>query len=167
MAITFDESTFLSPIKEVKKCSLCGKCCYHRSIYLTIEEFERIKEKTGMKPKEFAVLERHPLIPGIFMIRLRNKPSGACIFLDEETNKCKINDIKPLQCKTYPVLFIPGMRYKKKGKWLYFTCETGDAVYKIKMKDFNRLSQLRQIVIMDNYKRMIEELDRIKREFKT
>lgn len=163
--MVLNEASFLSPIRVVSKCTLCGKCCYHRHIYLTLEEYERIKAKTGLKPREFAILERSPFIPSLYMIRLKNKPSGACIFLDEETNKCKIHDVKPLQCKTYPVLFIPEVPYEKKGEWLYFKCETGDAVFKIREKDFRRLVERRQIALTINYARMMAEIDRIKKEF--
>ncbi|CAI1494223.1 conserved protein of unknown function (plasmid) [Thermococcus nautili] len=165
MSIIIDESRFLSAIKEVKKCTACGKCCYNKDIYLTLDEFERIKEKTGLKPREFATLKQNPFVPSIYMIRLKNKPSGACIFLDEETNKCKIHDIKPLQCKTYPVLFIPEAQYEKKGAWLYFTCETGDAVFKVKAKDFKNLVEMRQISLMIDYAKIMTEIERIKREF--
>jgi len=74
----------------------CGKCCYNTEMILFKEDIERIT-KLGY-PKEFFVAKQGN------MNVLRNI-NGHCVFLDPETNKCKIYKHRPIGCRLYPLVY--------------------------------------------------------------
>jgi len=67
---------------------------------LTKEDIERI-EALGYV-REYFVVEGKDGIP-----RLRNI-NGHCVFLDTATGKCRIYQHRPLGCRLYPLVYVPG-----------------------------------------------------------
>ena len=78
----------------------CAKCCYSTEMPLTREDIERIKS-LGY-PEEYFVVRGSDGVP-----RLRNV-DGHCVFLDPETGRCRIYPWRPLGCRLYPLVCIPG-----------------------------------------------------------
>jgi len=68
---------------------------------LTEEDIERI-ERLGYRREDFVVIGDDG-IP-----RLKNV-NGHCVFLDVETGKCKIYPYRPLGCRLYPLVYVPGV----------------------------------------------------------
>jgi Fe-S-cluster containining protein len=68
---------------------------------LTEEDIERI-ERLGY-PRDYFVVVGEDGIP-----RLRNV-DGHCVFLDVETGRCKIYPYRPLGCRLYPLVYVPGV----------------------------------------------------------
>ncbi len=64
------------------------------------EDIRRITA-AGYRLEEFAVFDREAKI-----WRLRNV-NGHCYFLDPDTGRCKIYDIRPMGCRLYPVVINP------------------------------------------------------------
>lgn len=67
---------------------------------LTKDDIERI-EKLGY-PREYFVEESIDGIP-----RLRNI-DGHCVFLDTNTGRCRIYPYRPIGCRLYPLIYVPG-----------------------------------------------------------
>lgn len=108
---------------EIKKpmrfeCQGCTvSCCSLRpdeekKILLFPEEVERLETKaieTGNL--DFAVVEdlifpdtlNRTILVGAYRLFLERHPRRACAFLDPETSRCTIHDIRPLVCRGYPV----------------------------------------------------------------
>ena len=78
----------------------CAKCCYNTEMPLTREDIERI-EMLGY-PRSYFVVLGPDSVP-----RLRNI-NGHCVFLDPETGKCRIYEYRPLGCRLYPLVYVPG-----------------------------------------------------------
>jgi hypothetical protein len=93
-------------------CQRCGNCCrWPGDVRVTHEEVEVIAEHVGIPIDEF--LETHTRInanrTGLSLIE---KPNGECLFL-EGLNVCRIQSVKPEQCKGFPNLWnFPGWREK-------------------------------------------------------
>ena len=68
---------------------------------LTEEDIERI-ESLGYRREDFVVVGDDG-IP-----RLRNV-DGHCVFLDVKTGRCKIYPYRPLGCRLYPLVYVPGV----------------------------------------------------------
>jgi len=74
----------------------CGMCCYNTQMVLTIQDILEIV-KHGY-PREYFI-DYKDGIP-----RLKNV-NGHCVFLDSETNMCKIYEYRPLGCRLYPLIY--------------------------------------------------------------
>ena len=74
----------------------CGKCCYNTEMILFKEDIERIT-KLGY-PKEFFVVKQGS-------INVLRNIDGHCVFLDPETNRCKIYKYRPIGCRLYPLVY--------------------------------------------------------------
>ncbi len=84
-------------------CQRCGNCCRGAgivrvsfgeiaaiAIYLQLPEQAFIDAYTRLAPDRSGL---------IFL----DRPDGGCIFLQgEETPECRINPVKPRQCRTFP-----------------------------------------------------------------
>lgn len=79
----------------------CAKCCYDTEMPLTREDIARIVS-LGYKISDFVRVGADG-IP-----RLKNV-NGHCVFLDEDTGKCKIYPWRPLGCRLYPLIYIDGV----------------------------------------------------------
>lgn len=65
---------------------------------LTSSDVERITTNTRLKIEDFAFMNDE----GWYQLKNVN---GHCVFLDERTNRCVINDFKPAGCRVYPIIF--------------------------------------------------------------
>lgn len=88
-----------------KACEKCNaKCCTGESGYIFVskDEMKAISSSLSLNLKDFKKLYTIKL--GI-KYSLKEAPCEngfACIFLDTDSKKCKIYDLRPKQCKTFP-----------------------------------------------------------------
>jgi Fe-S-cluster containining protein len=78
------------------QCQGCGRCCHHKRIPLNPFEVARLARNRNLAPGEFVrhyVRESGPW--------LRNKPDGACVFL--ENGGCSVHADRPLACRLWPL----------------------------------------------------------------
>ena len=83
-------------------CQQCGNCC-RVSGYVSLRagEAERIAEHLGLSSREF-IDQYTTLTEDRTGLSLIENPDQSCIFLDEN-GACRINDVKPKQCATFPL----------------------------------------------------------------
>ncbi len=88
-------------------CKECNaKCCQGASgyVWVSISEIEEIASFLNMEVENFAK---------IYLKRVKNRYSlreikvdidnYACIFLDRDNNLCKIYEVRPKQCRVFPM----------------------------------------------------------------
>lgn len=104
-------------------CTACGKCCRTvGNVYMDPEEIVAASKYVNISTNQFIESYADKVIdvdkdtlssnrrkdqPNIPWITVKNKVSSkdglpACEFLDLETNYCKIYEVRPIQCSTYP-----------------------------------------------------------------
>ncbi len=83
-------------------CRRCGACCRLPDGIVRVSDVEvgRIASFLGMDEAAF-IEEETELAPDRRGLILRSRPDGACVWLDDD-NLCRINPVKPLQCRTFP-----------------------------------------------------------------
>lgn len=101
------------------ECTSCGKCCRTvGDVYLSPKETTEAADLLKISTYEFIKTYcshtlRMPKDPKNTWVKLKDKTSEkgeenaagsspACVFLDSETNFCKIYEARPTQCRTYP-----------------------------------------------------------------
>lgn len=97
------------------RCTGCGNCCRDTVVCINDEDIRRIVGGTGKPVKEFvrffthseiAMSQNDPLwlrlAKGKVVMGLR-KTGDRCVFLDNETNRCKIYEHRPVTCRDHPV----------------------------------------------------------------
>lgn len=91
-------------------CQRCGNCCrWPGFVRLGMGEADRIAAWLGMDPAVF-VEEYTDLLPDRRALGLKSRPDGSCVFL-EGRNVCRIQAVKPLQCRGFPNSWrFPGWR---------------------------------------------------------
>lgn len=86
-------------------CIQCGRCCRRFHVLMAEAEVPRLQRLLDSRPND---------LPRDFVTRLNGKPyfarrpSGACVFLDEETGYCRMHSLfgfsqKALTCRGYPI----------------------------------------------------------------
>lgn len=86
------------PIKY--NCRRCGTCCrWPGVVRLLPDEISGIADYLGLAPVDF-IARYTALAPDRQGLILTEQDGGACIFL--EGNLCRINPVKPLQCRDFP-----------------------------------------------------------------
>ncbi|MEO9210229.1 MAG: YkgJ family cysteine cluster protein [Ginsengibacter sp.] len=81
-------------------CLGCANCCKVMSPTYTNADILRISKHLGMKPKEFKE-------KWLYLDKRENdwmNRSRPCQFLDLETNKCTIYEVRPKDCAQFPHL---------------------------------------------------------------
>lgn len=103
-------------------CGKCnGKCCTsEKPSYLWVNEREiaALSEHLNLSVDEF---KKHYLyqVDNEWTVKdLKAKGRYQCVFLDDETGKCEIYQVRPEQCKTYPYW----NRFKKHPEELFREC---------------------------------------------
>ncbi|PVY35158.1 hypothetical protein C8D82_14319 [Victivallis vadensis] len=84
-------------------CVRCGNCCrWSGCVKVTDAEIDVIAAFLGMPPEAF--LERWTeLMPDRQGLTLIEKADGSCVFLEEgEPAGCRIDPVKPEQCRRFP-----------------------------------------------------------------
>lgn len=88
------------------RCIQCGQCCRRWHVALSKKDLDRL-EKLDWKGQDWAPPEKvitkihgHPY--------LAHRPDGECVFLNPDTNLCRIHSqfgekAKPLGCQVYPL----------------------------------------------------------------
>lgn len=92
---SFDES----------KCEACGgKCCTGESgyIFVNVAEMETIAKYLNVNIDEFAEKYARKIGSKFSLIEKPHKSGKACIFFNEDNNKCNIYDVRPNSCRTFP-----------------------------------------------------------------
>lgn len=94
------------------ECSMCGDCCKtldKKVVLIFPRDLKQITSKLELGTDEF--IEKYcsevaiEYEGGDISIWKLKDNSGVCVFLDRETNKCTIHDVKPEQCKRTPFGF--------------------------------------------------------------
>ena len=80
-------------------CLSCGKCCYNTEMELSKQDISRIEDQNtlGLIRDDFCFK-----VDGF--IKLKNI-DNHCLFLDPDTNHCKVYSFRPTGCKFYPLIF--------------------------------------------------------------
>jgi len=102
-------------------CHGCGACCRDFTIELRMKDFEKL-ERQGWQA------ELGEPFWTVFRGRrwLRQRPDGACIFLQED-GRCRVHarfgmEAKPLACQLFPFSFAPGPERARVG--VSFACSS-------------------------------------------
>lgn len=85
-------------------CIQCGRCCRRFHVLMSENEVHRLGRLLASRPND---------LPKDFVTRIdgrpyfARRPSGACVFLDEDTGYCRMHSIfgfsqKALTCRGYP-----------------------------------------------------------------
>ncbi len=82
-------------------CRCCGACCRWPGIVRVNDlEVRAIAEFLQLTVEEFC--QRYTRIaPDRKCLIFTDRADGGCVFLEED-NLCRINPVKPLQCRTFP-----------------------------------------------------------------
>ena len=87
------------------ECLCCGGCCLIVGhVQVSNREIAELSDYLGMPPEEVRkrFTTKRATANGEVSI-LRDHPGATrCIFLDEQ-NRCVINEVKPQQCREFPV----------------------------------------------------------------
>ena len=104
-----EQNSWFSDMDKVPfDCTSCGKCCKTKgSVWMAPEEVDSAAELLDLNRESFIqTYGTHTLqddrIPDKTWLRLTNNDKQACVFLDEQTNLCRIYEARPIQCSTYP-----------------------------------------------------------------
>lgn len=91
--------------KEKLGCNLCDRCCRYRGdIKLTPVNVCRISKFLRIRIKEFLEKYTEKTENGVEVVIKAEGLEKICVFFDENTRKCKINSVKPLQCIMFPLV---------------------------------------------------------------
>jgi uncharacterized protein len=84
-------------------CRRCGTCCkWPGYVRLFSFETEAIADFLELTVHEFT--DEFTILTGDRRnLSLIEHPGGRCIFFCEESNACKIESVKPQQCKQFPL----------------------------------------------------------------
>jgi uncharacterized protein len=87
-------------------CQRCGACCrWEGQVKVTRREIAAIAAFLGIPEAEF-IQNRTRLRYDRRGLALLEKPNGECEFL--EGNRCRIQSVKPKQCRDFPNLWRDG-----------------------------------------------------------
>ena len=102
------------------QCTRCGACCtWPGYVRLTVEETERIADFLNMSIEDFTE-KFTTLTEDRRNLTLIEKDDGSCIFYQESPSLCEINDVKPQQCKNFPIKWkFKNWEDKCKGKKVF------------------------------------------------
>ncbi len=83
-------------------CLRCGNCCRQPGdVRLEEGEIEVIAAALGLAVHAFT--ERYTVLRGNRQgLILRERPDGACVFLEGPPAACRIQTVKPRQCREFP-----------------------------------------------------------------
>ncbi len=96
------------------ECTGCGDCCRfsEAAVFVTDEEVRAIAGFLEMTEEKF----RSRYVDPDKTPQQLNNPTEDCIFLNTDTMKCRIYDVRPSQCRTFPFW---GEIIKSKYRWKY------------------------------------------------
>ena len=83
-------------------CVRCGKCCTWKGLVkVTPDEADSIAAFLKMTPRDF-IDSLTRLSPDRTTLSLLEKEDGSCYFYEAETRSCRIQPVKPGQCRAFP-----------------------------------------------------------------
>ena len=87
------------------KCVQCGTCCkWSGYVRVSQQEIDLIADFLNMNQMHFIDKYTH-LTSDRRGLSLIEKPDGSCIFYNDELHICEINDVKPIQCRNFPLIW--------------------------------------------------------------
>lgn len=104
------------------KCLLCGECCRLYWVPITHKDLYRIHKATGLDPLDFAAHVPKDAVgewgvPAFLLsdgrahyLVLKKRLDGFCIFtkLKDGHFICTIYEARPIACRFYPYVYVPG-----------------------------------------------------------
>jgi uncharacterized protein len=83
------------------RCTGCGECCGGAPGYIWVnqEEIHAIAAQLAMAPEDF---ERTMVRAEGRRRTLRERANGDCVLLDEKTRRCRVYQVRPRQCQSWP-----------------------------------------------------------------
>jgi Fe-S-cluster containining protein len=90
---------------DTNACALCkGKCCTGERGYIWVDEAEILAfaDFFSIKRDEFVLKYLERINFRYTLKEVKYKDGHACIFFDEEIMGCKVYNIRPHQCCTFP-----------------------------------------------------------------
>lgn len=91
------------------RCLRCGNCCRkHGTVRLNDAESRRIADYLNISIYDFT--DRYTaLLPDRSALTIAELKNGDCIFYDSKANGCRIQPVKPKQCRDFPYFWrFPG-----------------------------------------------------------
>lgn len=87
------------------KCTRCGTCCQWAGyVRLKDNEIVQIAEFLDMELRDFT--NKYTILTDDRQnLSLIEKDDGSCIFLNQDPPECEINQVKPLQCRNFPLIW--------------------------------------------------------------
>lgn len=108
----FADNNAPGPLKIMKACDFqcknCGDCCKNENVAISFADVYRISKFLGITPQEF--YDKYCLWT---VTHFKNSPEEDISFLGldcrsgcpfHKDNRCSINEVKPLICKSYPII---------------------------------------------------------------
>ena len=85
-------------------CVECGKCCKgsRTNVYVNPAEIGAMAEHLGLEFSEFTRRYTEDRAVDIGTSTSLTNVAGGCSMLGEDRKTCRVHDVKPTQCKTYP-----------------------------------------------------------------
>ena len=83
------------------QCSECGDCCTGAPgfVWVTPEEVTKLAGTQNMEEEEFRDKYTRRIGARISLVEF---PNGDCVFFDPEKRNCRVYDVRPSQCQTWP-----------------------------------------------------------------
>ncbi len=97
-------------------CQRCGACCKWKGLVkVSDSEIDAVAGFLRIPVEEF--IESHTrLAEDRSTLSLLEKEDGSCVYYDEENLACRINPVKPDQCRAFPHRWrFPGWEEKCEG----------------------------------------------------
>ena len=87
-------------------CTTCGNCCRTLQIVVDDKDIHRLSTRLGITIKQFT-----QKYVGIAEDKIKHFRSVPCPFLGDD-NICSVYEDRPLACREFPYLHIPGFRQR-------------------------------------------------------
>lgn len=85
------------------QCVRCGACCrWEGPVRVTEAEVDSIAAYLNIPVRDF-LRDHTVLTPDRRSLSLLEKPDGSCCYYDEQTRSCRIQAVKPAQCRDFPL----------------------------------------------------------------
>ena len=90
-------------------CVRCGACCrWEGPVRLSEPEADAIADYLRIPVRDF-IRDHTVLTADRRSLSLRENPDGSCCYYDPETRSCRIQAVKPKQCRDFPLVWnFPG-----------------------------------------------------------
>ena len=85
------------------RCIRCGACCkWEGPVRVSDREIDAIADFLGIDLQSF-IREYTRLTPDRRSLSLLEKEDGSCLYYDDAEKACRINPVKPEQCRDFPL----------------------------------------------------------------